>query len=72
MKTNLFITGGSGFIGKHFIDRFHFDYHIKAIARDSSVIYKNKCKVFYYDRDINKLNDFFIKENIDNGGGYYT
>lgn len=72
MKTKLFITGGSGFIGRNFINTYYDRYDITAIARIGSKIDELKCKKFVYDRDVKQLDNLFMEAHSGYGGGYYT
>ncbi|EAJ6128846.1 NAD(P)-dependent oxidoreductase, partial [Campylobacter jejuni] len=55
-----------GFIGSNFIRKYHNKYDIIALVRKNSDIsnIKDKCVVYTYDKDIDKLLLFLQKENI--------
>lgn len=63
----ILLTGATGFIGTNFILQLYKKYEIIALVRKSSNTSKIEqfCKVFYYERDMQKLSNFLRKENID-------
>ncbi|HEB9432626.1 TPA: NAD-dependent epimerase/dehydratase family protein [Campylobacter coli] len=63
----ILLTGATGFIGVNFVLQLHSKYDIIALVRKSSNInkIKNYCKIYYYDGDIDSIEDVFKKEKID-------
>ncbi|MCV3406272.1 NAD(P)-dependent oxidoreductase [Campylobacter lari] len=62
----ILLTGATGFIGMNFVERYYNKYDIVALVRKSSKIdkIKNKCKIYYYDENIEQILNPLKKENI--------
>ncbi|EAI4298530.1 NAD(P)-dependent oxidoreductase [Campylobacter lari] len=62
----ILLTGATGFVGMNFVERYYNKYDIVALVRKSSKIdkIKNKCKIYYYDENIEQILNHLKKENI--------
>ncbi|EAI3822457.1 NAD(P)-dependent oxidoreductase [Campylobacter coli] len=62
----ILLTGATGFIGANFIEKYHNQYSIVALVRKNSKIdkIKNKCKIYYYDENIEQILISLKHENI--------
>jgi len=64
----ILITGGTGFIGKHFIKRSKTKHDLCALVRPSTnldFLKKEKIKFYIFEDNIDKLTSFMEKEKFD-------
>ena len=67
-KKNILITGGTGYLGSHFINKFHHKYNFIILKRSFSDLSKLKIEdnmAIYYDLDKIVLKNIFEENKID-------